>query len=127
MVCSIRKCSGLEAPLTAPVLWLFLVSMRFPWGAVAALCAVLAASIALPIVIHNAVMEDGRQYARSEFEKMYTVRRELARAASRALVFWLPSFFVGCVCVCRVWVGLGARPRPLTRNGPVPPRPHNYM
>jgi hypothetical protein len=127
MVCSIGKCSGLEADRPA-VLWLFLaVSMRFPWGAVAALCAVLAASIALPIVIHNAVMEDGRQYARSEFEKMYTVRREVARAASRALVF-LAAFLFCWMCVglqrC-CWVGLGARPRPLTRNGPVPPRPHN--
>ena len=47
--------------------------MRLPWGAVVALCVVLAASIALPIVIYNSVMEDGRQYARSEFEKMYKV------------------------------------------------------
>jgi hypothetical protein len=47
--------------------------MRLPWGAVVAVCVVLAASIALPIVIYNSVMEDGRQYARSEFEKMYTV------------------------------------------------------
>lgn len=90
--------------------------MRLPWGAVVALCVVLAASIALPIVIYNSVMEDGRQYARSEFEKMYTVRGEVARGCM--CLFWLPFFFVGCVWVCRV---VGFVPAGAGRASPAPP------
>lgn len=77
-------------------------AMRLPWGAAVALCVVLAASIALPVFIYRSVMEDGRQSARSEFEKLYNVRGiAFVWQRSLALFFlFFSSFHLWCGSQC---------------------------